>query len=75
MVLMSSLKIIKERLKLGFNLGINNVFDARYAQSVLINAVGFGGAEPRYFYPGNDRNYYGSFKISYQLKVRKYQSI
>ena len=60
-------KEITNQLILGVNLGINNLFDTKYAQSVLINAVGFGGAEPRYFYPGNDRNYYGSFKISYRL--------
>ncbi len=60
-------KKIKDKLMLGLNMGINNLFDTKYAQSVLINAVGFGGSEPRYFYPGNDRNYYASFKISYQL--------
>ncbi len=60
-------KKIKDKLVLGLNMGVNNLFDTKYAQSVLINAVGFGGSEPRYFYPGNDRNYYASFKISYQL--------
>lgn len=60
-------KGITEKLTLGISMGINNLFDTKYAQSVLINAVGFGGAEPRYFYPGNDRNYYGSFKVNYRL--------
>lgn len=54
-------------LLLGINFGINNVFNTKYAQSVLINANSFGGREPRYFYPGNDRNYYGSLKLSYTL--------
>ena len=51
----------------GFNFGANNIFDKVYAQSVLINAVGFGGSEPRYFYPGNDRNYYGGVHLRYHF--------
>ena len=58
---------INSKLTFGFSFGINNLFNERYARSVLINAVGFGGSEPRYFYPGDDRNYYGSFRISYQM--------
>ena len=49
----------------GLDFGINNIFDTVYAQSVLINAVGFGGSEPRYFYPGNDRNFYGGVRLMY----------
>ncbi len=49
----------------GIDLGINNIFNEVYAQSVLINAVGFGGSEPRYFYPGADRNYYGGLRLRY----------
>jgi iron complex outermembrane receptor protein len=52
---------------LDLNIGLNNVFDTNYAQSVLINAVGFGGAAPRYFYPGNGRNYYAGIQLSYSL--------
>ncbi len=51
----------------GVDFGINNIFDESYAQSVLINAVGFGGAEPRYFYPGNDRNFYGGLRLRYEF--------
>jgi iron complex outermembrane receptor protein len=54
-----------ERFHAGLDLGANNIFDVRYAQSVLINAVGFGGAEPRYYYPGNDRNFYGGLQLHY----------
>ena len=49
----------------GIDFGVNNIFDDLYAQSVLINAVGFGGSEPRYFYPGNGRNYYGGLRLRY----------
>lgn len=52
---------------LGLHAGINNVFDTNYAQSVLINAVGFGGAQPRYFYPGNGRNYFTGIRLGYDF--------
>ena len=45
--------------------GINNVLDEKYASSVLPNAVGFGGAAPRFYYPGNPRNYFGGVGLSY----------
>jgi iron complex outermembrane receptor protein len=60
-------KNFSEHFSLGIALGVNNVFNVRYAQSVLINTQAFGGAEPRYYYPGNDRNYYSSLKIRYTL--------
>ncbi|HLT52105.1 MAG TPA: hypothetical protein VKZ93_09100, partial [Arenibacter sp.] len=59
--------LLGERLSLDIALGINNIFDTRYAQSVLINTTAFGGTEPRYYYPGNGRNYYGSLQIRYIL--------
>lgn len=58
---------ISKSLTLGLNFGLNNIFNINYAQSVLINAVGFGGAEPRYFYPGNARNYYAGIRLNYSL--------
>ncbi len=60
-------KQVSEKLLLGLDFGVNNVTDTKYAQSVLINASSFGGNAPRYFYPGNNRNYYGSLKLSYIL--------
>ena len=56
---------LTQNLTMGINAGINNIFDTNYAQSVLINSVGFGGAQPRYFYPGNGRNYYGGIRLVY----------
>lgn len=52
-----SFEILKN-LDLILNGGLNNVFDEKYSSSVLTNAVGFGAAAPRYYYPGNPRNYY-----------------
>ncbi|MEJ1221265.1 TonB-dependent receptor family protein [Sediminicola sp. 1XM1-17] len=60
-------KEIARSFVIGIDFGINNIGDSQYAQSVLINAVGFGGAAPRYYYPGNARNYYGSLQLSYKL--------
>ncbi|NNK10177.1 MAG: TonB-dependent receptor [Flavobacteriaceae bacterium] len=60
-------KKLSSAFSLGIAFGINNLFNVRYAQSVLINTQAFGGAEPRYYYPGNNRNYYTSFRISYTL--------
>lgn len=54
-------------LKLRFSAGINNITDEKYASSVLPNAVGFGGAAPRYYYPGNPRNYYAGVQLKYQF--------
>lgn len=47
--------------------GVHNLFDERYASSILTNAVGFGGAQPRYYYPGNPRNYSGGVSLSYNF--------
>ncbi|MFE3872263.1 TonB-dependent receptor domain-containing protein [Flavobacterium sp. ZS1P70] len=52
-------------LKIELNAGINNALDTKYAANILPNAVGFGTAAPRYFYPGNPINFYGGFSVSY----------
>ena len=56
---------VSSQISLGLSAGINNIFDSNYAQSVLINAVGFGGAQPRYYYPGNGRNYFWGLQLNY----------
>ncbi|MFD0799061.1 TonB-dependent receptor family protein [Maribacter chungangensis] len=61
------LKKLSPKFTLGVDFGINNLLDTVYAQSVLINTQAFGGREPRYFYPGDARNYYGSLRLGYQL--------
>ncbi|MEZ7498353.1 TonB-dependent receptor [Flavobacterium sp. Arc3] len=55
-------------LKTELSTGINNALNAHYAASILPNAVGFGQAKPRYYYPGNPRNYYGGISLSYLFK-------
>jgi iron complex outermembrane receptor protein len=60
-------KKLGQRFRADANFGINNFFNTHYASSVLINAVGFGGNEPRYYYPGAPRNFYGGLSLRYQL--------
>ncbi|MBJ2172947.1 TonB-dependent receptor [Aureibaculum sp. A20] len=48
-------------------IGVQNVTNTNYAQSVLINASSFGGRAPRYYYPGAPINYYGSLQLRYCL--------
>lgn len=56
-----------EKLDLKLFAGVNNLLDEKYAASILPNAVGFGTAAPRYFYPGNPRNWYGGVGLSFNL--------
>ncbi len=50
-----------------FSLGANNILDTKYASQLQINARGFGGNAPRYFYPGLPFNMYGGININYRL--------
>lgn len=56
-----------KRLGYEVNFGVNNLTDTKYASSILINATGFNNSEPRYYYPGNPRNYYGGIKLNYNF--------
>lgn len=56
-----------KNISLDLAVGLNNILNTNYAQSVLINTTGFGGSEPRYYYPGNNRNYYASLRLGYSL--------
>ncbi|WP_295833891.1 TonB-dependent receptor [uncultured Winogradskyella sp.] len=60
-------KSISEKLTFNLFYGLDNIFDEKYASQILINATGFGGNQPRYFYPGNPVNYYTSLNINYQF--------
>jgi iron complex outermembrane receptor protein len=60
-------KLINEKLQLDIHFGIQNILDERYASMILINASSFGGALPRYFYPGLPRNTYSGVSLKYYL--------
>ncbi len=38
--------------------GVNNLTNTRYSPMLTVNALAFGNAEPRYYYPGTPRHYY-----------------
>ena len=60
-------KSLSEKLTFNLFYGLDNIFDEKYASQILINATGFGGNQPRYFYPGNPVNYYTGLNINYQF--------
>ena len=46
--------------------GVNNILDTQYASMHLVNASSFGGAAPRYYYPGMPINFYLGITVSLQ---------
>ena len=44
--------------------GLDNALDADYVSMVSVNARGFGGSEPRTFYPGRPRTWYVGAVVS-----------
>jgi iron complex outermembrane recepter protein len=46
--------------------GVKNLFNKNYAGMILVNAPSFGGAEPRYYYPGLPRNYYAGILVEFK---------
>ncbi|MFI2741415.1 TonB-dependent receptor family protein [Zhouia sp. PK063] len=60
-------KNINSHLSYKVNAGVNNISNTHYASSILINATGFNGSEPRYYYPGMPRNYYCGLQLNYRF--------
>ncbi|GAL79854.1 probable tonB-dependent receptor yncD precursor [Algibacter lectus] len=58
---------LNNNLNLNIYFGLDNVFNTHYASQILINAIGFGGAAPRYYYPGQPLNYYAGVNLSYKF--------
>jgi iron complex outermembrane receptor protein len=52
-----------KRFKFELKAGIQNIFDIHYASMLAVNAPAFGNSLPRYYYPGNPRNYFVSVLI------------
>ncbi|MFT4737491.1 MAG: iron complex outermembrane receptor protein [Cyclobacteriaceae bacterium] len=52
------------------NIGIENITNQKYASMLLINNTGFGGASPRYYYPGNPTNYFAGLNLTYTIKKK-----
>ncbi|HPE75182.1 MAG TPA: TonB-dependent receptor [Draconibacterium sp.] len=51
------------KLKFELKAGIQNIFDIRYVSMLAVNAPAIGNSLPRYYYPGNPRNYFVSVLI------------
>ncbi len=59
----------KEIGRWNYDLGLTfrNITDQKYASMLLINATGFGGAAPRYFYPGLPFNWFARLRVAYSF--------
>lgn len=57
----------EKKLSLDFFVGLNNIFNEKYASMLLINATSFGTAKPRYYYPGEPINYYAGINLKYNF--------
>jgi iron complex outermembrane receptor protein len=56
---------LKQKIPVHIYMGINNLTDTHYASMLIVNAVGFGNSEPRYYYPGLPRHYFGGIRLSF----------
>ena len=48
---------------IGVYAGVQNLFNEKYASMILVNAPAFGTSPPRYFYPGEPRNFYAGVRF------------
>lgn len=55
----------KKKQELSIFAGVNNLNGANYASMLIVNAIGFGNNEPRYYYPGLPRNWYAGIKFRF----------
>jgi iron complex outermembrane receptor protein len=53
-------------VKLELKAGVQNIFDVHHAAMLAVNAPSFGGSLPRYYYPGNPRNYFVSVLLGWR---------
>ncbi len=60
-------KTLSAKWHLNIYVGIQNLTDNHYAAMILINAPSFGGSPPRYYYPGESRNFLGGISFTYQF--------
>ena len=58
-------KMVGTHFQIDGFLGLNNVFDEKYASMLQINAGSFGNNAPRYYYPGEPSNYYAGLNLKY----------
>ena len=54
---------VKKAGILSLDAGINNLTGTRYASMLIVNALGTGNSEPRYYYPGLPRHGYAGLRF------------
>lgn len=54
---------VKKAGALNIYAGINNLTNTHYASMLVVNALGFGNNEPRYYYPGLPRHLYAGIQF------------
>jgi len=54
------------RFKFELKTGVQNILDIKYASMLAVNAPSVAGKPPRYYYPGNPRNYFVSVLIGFE---------
>jgi len=61
-----NIKIQEGLFLIQINGGIRNILNAHYSSMILINAASFGGRAPRYYYPGNPRQFHLGVTLSFK---------
>lgn len=62
--LLGDIKLVLRRKSFIMNAGINNLAGTLYPSMIVVNAIGFGNTEPRYYYPGLPRNFYAGLRFT-----------
>jgi iron complex outermembrane receptor protein len=67
---LSSIKVtaqlpFKESGLINIYTGVNNLSNTHYASMLIVNALGFGDSEPRYYYPGLPRHLYAGIQFRF----------
>ena len=56
---------LKKKGTINLYAGINNITSTHYASMVVVNALGLGNTEPRYYYPGLPRHLYAGVQFRF----------
>jgi iron complex outermembrane receptor protein len=56
------------KVRLELKAGVQNIFDVHHAAMLAVNAPSFGDSLPRYYYPGNPRNYFVSVLLGWRRR-------
>ncbi len=60
---------ISERFDINLTAMADNLLNQSYASMILVNAPSFGGADPRWYYPGAPRSLRFGFELNYNLNI------